>query len=224
MIKLHGFALSNYYNKVKFVLIEHGIAFEEVLTKLPLTAAQLAQSATGKVPFIATEHGFVCESEAIVEYLAARHPDKRIFAADPWQAAKERELIAVIETHVELAARELYGEAFFGGTVSAEVKASVENRLNRHIGSFKRIAKFAPYVAGEQFGIADMAAFASLPLVATATQTVYGRDFLAEAGVDWKAYLKLVLGRPAAQRVAADRKAAVEASFRPFASSASPGS
>ena len=31
MIKLCGFALSNYYNKVKFVLLEHGIEFEEVL-------------------------------------------------------------------------------------------------------------------------------------------------------------------------------------------------
>ena len=30
MIKLCGFALSNYYNKVKFVLLEHGIPFEEV--------------------------------------------------------------------------------------------------------------------------------------------------------------------------------------------------
>jgi len=30
MIKLCGFALSNYYNKVKFVLLEHDIPFEEV--------------------------------------------------------------------------------------------------------------------------------------------------------------------------------------------------
>ncbi len=29
MIKLCGFALSNYYNKVKFVLLEHEIPFEE---------------------------------------------------------------------------------------------------------------------------------------------------------------------------------------------------
>jgi glutathione S-transferase len=211
MIKLYGFALSNYYNKVKFVLLEHGIAFEEVPAKLPLAEAQLAQSPMGKVPFIETEHGFLCESEVIVEYLAARFPEKRIFSADPWAAAKERELITVIETHLELNARELYAEAFFGGTVSDEVKASVEKRLNRYIASFKRLAKFAPYVGGEQFGIADMAAFASLSLVGLATQKVYGRDFLVDAGVDWKSYLKVVGERPAAQRVAADRKAYIEA-------------
>ncbi|MCL2429063.1 MAG: glutathione S-transferase [Alphaproteobacteria bacterium] len=212
MIKLYGFAVSNYYNKVKFVLLEHGIAFEEVLTKLPLAEAQLTQSPTGKVPFIETGDGFLCESGVIIEYLAARHPDKPIFAADAWHRAKERELITVIETHLELAARELYGAAFFGATVSDEVKASVERRLKRHAGSLKRIARFAPYLGGEQFGIADIAAFASLPLVAMATQKIYGRDFLAEAGVDWKPYLQLVGNRPAAQRVAADRKAYVAAS------------
>ncbi|CAM2160795.1 glutathione S-transferase [Paraburkholderia tropica] len=211
MIKLHGFAVSNYYNKVKFVLLEHGIPFEEVLTKLPLAEAQLAESPGGKVPYIETEQGFLCESEVIVEYLAARFPEKRIFAADPWQAAKERELITFIETHLELVARELYGEAFFGGKASDEVKATVEKRLNRYVASFKRLAKFAPYVGGEQFGVADMAAFVSLPLVGMATQKVYGRDFLAEAGVDWKAYVKLVSERPAAQRVGADRKAYLEA-------------
>ncbi|CAB3782285.1 Glutathione S-transferase [Paraburkholderia caffeinitolerans] len=211
MIKLHGFALSNYYNKVKFVLLEYGIAFEEVTAKLPLAEAQLDQSPTGKVPFVETEQGFLCESEVIVEYLAACYPEKRIFSADPWQAAKERELITVIETHLELAVRELYPEAFFGGTVSADVKASVEKRLNRYIPSFKRLAKFAPYVGGEQFGIVDIAAFASLPLVAMATQKIYGRDFVADAGIDWKSYLKLVGERPAAQRVAAERKAYIEA-------------
>lgn len=211
MIKLHGFALSNYYNKVKFVLLEHDIAFEEVTTKLPLAEAQLAQSPTGKIPFLETRHGFLCESEAIVEYLAACFPEKRIFSADPWTAAKERELITVIETHLELAARELYAEAFFGGMVSEEVKAGVEERLNRYIPSFRRLAKFAPYVGGERFGIVDIVAFASLPLVAMATQKIYGRDFLAEAGVDWKSYLKLVGERPAARRVTAERKAWIEA-------------
>jgi glutathione S-transferase len=51
----------------------------------------------------------------------------------------------------------------------------------------------------------------NLPLVGMATQAIYGRDMLAEAGVDWKAYVKLLSARPAAQRVGADRKAYIEA-------------
>jgi glutathione S-transferase len=211
MIKLHGFALSNYYNKVKLLLLEHDIPFEEVTAKLPLDEAQLAESPGGKVPFIETEQGFLCESEVIVEYLAARFPEKRIFAADPWQAAKERELITFIETHLELNARELYGEAFFGGKATDEVKATMEKRLRRYVAGFARIAKFAPYVAGEQFGVADAAAFVSLPLVGRVTQAIYGSDFLADAGIDWKAHFKLVGERPTALRVNADRKAYIEA-------------
>ncbi|WP_296657583.1 glutathione S-transferase [Paraburkholderia sp.] len=211
MIKLHGFALSNYFNKVKFVLLEYGIAFEEVIDKLPLDEALRAHSPAGKVPFIETENGFLCESEVIVEYLNARFPEHRIFSADPWQAAKERELITFVETHLELEARELYVEAFFGGTVSDEVKATAQKRLRRYIAAFKRLAKFAPYVAGEQFGVADAATFVSLPLVASATQKIYGVDLVAEAGIDWKAYLKLIGERPSAQRVNADRKAYIAA-------------
>ena len=212
MIKLHGFPVSNYYNKVKLMLIEHDIEFQEVVNKLPLDEPLLAQSPAGKVPFIETEQGFLCESEVIVEYLHARYPERGIFPADPWQAAKQRELITVAEMHVELAARELYAEAFFGGKASDEVKASVEKRLRRYLASFKRLAKFAPYVAGEHFSAADAAAWATLPLAAMATQKVCGVDLVAEAGIDWAAYIKLLGERPSVRRVSADRKAYMEAS------------
>jgi glutathione S-transferase len=62
-------------------------------------------------------------------------------------------------------------------------------------------------VAGDQFTIADCAAWASLPLVGMATNSVLGEDLLAAHGVDWKGYLKLLADRPSVQRVAADRKA-----------------
>ena len=107
--------------------------------------------------------------------------------------------------------RELYGEAFFGGKATDEVKATMEKRLRRYVAGFRRLAKFTPYVAGEQFGAADAAAFVSLPLVGRATQAVYGSDFLADAGIDWKSYIKLIGERATAQRVNADRKAYIEA-------------
>ncbi len=213
MIKLHGFALSNYYNKVKFVLLEHGIEFEEVSIKPSQEPALLAQSPLGKVPFIETEQGRLCESAVIVEYLAARFADRQIFSADPWEAAKERELIQFVDTHLELVVRELYPEAFFGGTVSDAVKANAEKRLTRHVAGFKRLAQFGPYLRGERFGVADTAAFVTLPLVGMATQKIYGRDFLAEVGIDWKAYAGLVGERPAAQKVNADRKAYIAANM-----------
>ncbi|RFU43778.1 glutathione S-transferase family protein [Paraburkholderia sp. DHOC27] len=212
MIKLCGFSLSNYYNKVKFVLLEYGIPFEEVPVQTSQEEAMLAQSPLGKVPFIQTEHGNLCESQAIVEYLHARYPDKGIFSADPWEAAKEREMIAFVELHLELVARNLYKEAFFGGKVTDATKGRAEKLLTRHIAGFKRLAKLDPYLCGGSFSVADASGFVNLPLVGLTTQIVYGHDFLLEAGVDWKRYLKTVGERPAAQRVTADRKAYMAAS------------
>ncbi len=211
MITLCGFSLSNYYNKVKMVLLEKGIPFteERVMTK-STDEAVLSASPLGKVPFIRTDKGALCESQVIVDYLESLSPQNPLTPSDPFAAAKVRELVTFIELHLELVARELYGQAFFGGTVDEATKERVRKLLTKHIAGFKRLAKFAPYVAGDTFTQADCAAYASLPGVAMASKAVLGDDLLAAAGIDWKAYVKLIGERPSAQRVAADRKADTE--------------
>jgi glutathione S-transferase len=92
--------------------------------------------------------------------------------------------------------------------VSESTQARVRKQLEKNIAAFKRLAAFAPYVAGDTFTQADCAAFASLPLVGMATRAVYGEDLLAAAGVDYKPYIKLIGERPSAQQVVADRKTA----------------
>lgn len=208
MITLCGFSLSNYYCKVKLVLLEKGIPFQEelVMTHSPEEAV-LSCSPLGKVPFIRTPQGPLCESQVILDYLEATHPQPALLPADPYRAAKQRELITFIELHLELVARELYPQAFFGGTVSEGTQQRARKLLTKNIAAFKRLAKFSPYVGGETFGMADCAAWVSLPLVAQASKLVLGEDLLAAAGVDWKSYTKLIGERPTAQKVAADRKA-----------------
>lgn len=212
MITLCGFAISNYYNKVKLVLLEKNIPFEEELVMtFSKDEAVLRDSPLAKVPFIRTPQGALCESQVIVDYLEALQPQPSLLPADPFAAAKVRELCTFIDLHLELVARELYGAAFFGRTVDEATKDRVRAQLTRQIPAFQRLAQFAPHVAGEQFTLADCCAFVSLPLVAMATKTVLGSDLLMEAGVDWKSYLKVVAQRPSAQRVEADRKAAIAA-------------
>jgi glutathione S-transferase len=215
MLTLCGFAISNYYNKVKLVLLEKGLPFDEqlVMTRSK-DEAVLSASPLGKVPFLRTEHGNLCESQVIVDYLEAAYPNPPLVPADPFAAAKVRELVTFIDLHLELVARELYPLAFFGGTVDDATKERVRKQLTRQIGGFKRLAKFSPYVAGEQFTLADCAAFVSLPLVGMATKIALGEDLLASAGVDWKTYTRMIGERPSAQRVVADRKAA-EAAGKP---------
>jgi glutathione S-transferase len=159
------------------------------------------------VPFARTEHGVICESEALMDYIEARWPAPPLLPADPWQRAKVRELTIFLDLHLELVARELYGQAFFGGSVSEKNRERVRALLDKHLAGFRQLAKFSPYVAGDSFTQADCAAYVHLPLVALATKLVLGEDLVAAHGIDWKAYVKLVGERPSAQKVTADRKA-----------------
>jgi glutathione S-transferase len=211
MITLCGLCLSNYYNKVKMVLLEKGIPFEEQFVATgSKDEAVLSCTPLGKVPFIRTEQGALCESQAIVEYLEALQPEPRLLPADPWAAAKVRELTTFIDLHLELVARELYGKAFFGGEISEGNAERVRRQLVKNIAAFQRLAKFSPYIAGDQFTQADCSAWVSLPLVGMASRIVLGDDLLAAAGVDWKTYAKFIGERPSAQRITADRKAEQE--------------
>jgi glutathione S-transferase len=208
MLVLCGITISNYYNKVKLALLEKGVAFTEERVKTgSKEEAVLEATPLGKVPFIRTEHGTLCESQAILDYIEAVYPSPPLLPADPWRAAKVRELITFIDLHLELAARELYPQAFFGAELSEANLARIHKLLTKNIAGFRRLAKFGPFVAGAEFTQADCAAWASLPLVAMATKAVYGEDLLSAAGIAWKPYAKLVGERPSAQRVTADRKA-----------------
>lgn len=208
MLQLCGLPLSNYYNKVKLVLLDHAIEFEERMVALPLRDADaLAASPLGKVPFLITPEGSISESQAIVDYLAAAYPEKALYPADPVAAAKVRELVGFIELYLEWTARELYGQAFFGGTASDETKARVEPRLVKSLAAFGKLAHFGPYVLGDTFSLADVAAFIHLPVVALATKAIFGRDLVLEAGIDWKSHAKFIGERPSAQRVTAERNA-----------------
>lgn len=206
MLVLCGFSLSNYYNKVKMALLEKGVPFTEEVSGTG-RPEMLPYSPLGKVPFIRSDEGSLCESQVIMEWIEARWPQPALMPQDPWAAAKVRELIVFLELHLELVARELYPQAFFGGSVSERNQERIRKLLDKNITGFKRLARFSPYVAGEQFTQADCAAFVHLPLVAMASKAVLGADLLAEHGIDWKGYTRLVGERPSAQKVTADRKA-----------------
>ena len=210
MLTLHGFALSNYYNKVKLALLEKGVPFEEKYCGVQQKdEALLAASPLGKIPYLTTEQGCLSESQVILEYLEAVHPEPPLLPRDPFAAAKVRELVTFLDWHLEIAARQLYPSAFFGAAPLSESNAArIRREIEQRVVGLQRIAKFAPYVAGDTFTMADCSAFANLPLVGMATSKIYGEDLLLAGGVDYKPYLKMIGERPSAQKVVADRKAA----------------
>jgi glutathione S-transferase len=185
MLKLCGFSASNYHNKVKLALLEKGVPFDDVLVWTDET--DRAASPLGKVP-----------------YLEARYPAHPLLPATPFAAAKVRELVRFLELHLELVARNLYPEAFFGGKVSETAKERVGKQLEKNVAAFAKLVKFSPFIAGDSFSLADCAATVHLPVVSGATKIIYGRDFLADLPV--RDYLKRMGERPTVQQVNADRK------------------
>ena len=205
-LKLCGFSASNYYNQVKLQLLEKQVQFDEEMVATGSTEfAVLERSPMAKVPFLDTGIGCISESMACAEYIEAQYPQHALLPSDPFAAAKVRELVIYIELHLELVARELYAEAFFGGKVSDAVKERTRKLLTRAVAAFGRIAIFKPFVAGDQFTLADCAAVVHLPIVSGASKIIYGEDLLAALPV--RDYLKAMGERPMVAKVNADRKA-----------------
>ena len=202
MLTLCGFSASNYYNKVKLALLEKGVPFTEELAWVGET--DRSASPLGKVPYLRTPQGPLCESAVMADYLEAAYPAQPLVPADPFAAAKVRELVTFLELHLELVARNLYPQAFFGGSVSESAREKIGRQLEKNIAAFAQLARFSPFVAGDSFTLADCAAIVHLPLVSSATKIVYGRDFLADLPV--RDYLARMGERPHVQRVNADRK------------------
>ena len=210
MLKLCGFRISNYHNKIRLALLEKGVPFEEDASCTPSQKDEfLARSPIGKVPFLEIDGGRrLAESEVIGEYLEEAYPQKPLLPKDPFERAKVRELVKFIELHLELVARRLYGELFFKRPpVSEEAKAAVGKDLAKGVRALKQLVKFEPYIAGKALTVADCAAFVHLPIVSLVGKHGFGRDFLDQLP-QLKPYLKMLDERPAFRRVNDDRKAA----------------
>jgi glutathione S-transferase len=208
MIRLCGFRVSNYHNKVLIALREKGVPFEEDSEVHPSQKDEyLAKSPMGKVPYLEIDGTRIRESAVILEYLEDAFPQVPLLPRDPLARAKVREINAFLELHLELVVRRLYGGLFFGGSFSDEAKREVEKGVAKGVRALKSVAVFDPFIAGPSLTIADCAAFVHLPIVSLVTKRAYGRDFLEDIP-QVKPYLKMLGERPAFARVNEDRKAA----------------
>jgi glutathione S-transferase len=213
MITLYGFAISNYYNKVKLALLEKGVAFGEEAVMPSQDETLLRKSPLGKIPFIETERGTLSESQVILEYLEEAYPEKPLYPAALFARAKCRELIQHLELNVELIARRVYAEAFFGTKVSEETKQEVRTKLIIGLKGLARLAAFGPYVFSDALSAADCAAWPHFTLVGQATSRVFGEDLVATHLPGVADYLALMESRPTVRKVAADRDKALEVFF-----------
>ncbi|CAK17973.1 glutathione S-transferase family protein [Pseudomonas entomophila] len=210
MLKLHGFAVSNYYNMVKLALLEKGVPFEEVPFFGGPSPQALAISPRGKVPVLETEHGFISETGVILDYIEQTQPGTPLLPADAYGQAKVRELLREIELYIELPARTCYGEAFFGAAVEPLIKERARADLLAGFATLKRNGRFQPYVAGEQMTIADLMFCFSVDLAYAVGKKVLNVDFLADFP-QAAALLEKLRENPHMARIVADKDAAMPA-------------
>ena len=205
MLKLYGFAASNYFNMDKLALLEKGIAYEVVPFHGCQNPAILAVSPRGKVPALETEQGFLSETDAILDYLEETQCGPALLPPDPFARAQVRAMAKEIELYIELPARLCYAEVIFGGRPTPEaLKRKAERDMIKGFSTLSRRAKFAPYVMGEQFTVADLYFLYSVDLAALVAKKLFDIDVLADMP-QARALLALLANNPNVQRVAAER-------------------
>lgn len=211
MITLCGFGISNYYNKLKLILLEKDIPFTERVTYPWQRDSFCTSSPLGKIPYIETEHGGLSESQVILEYLEDRYPENPLYPSDTFARAKCRELIQHLELNCEWNARRLYKEAFFGGIVSEETKTEVYQKLSQALEAVTRLTSFSPYILGATFTAADCVAYMHFTMIKLATMKIYGENLLNQLDPSVSEYMLLMESRRHVQTVMADRIAAMTA-------------
>jgi len=180
MIKLYGLRMSNYYSLTKALMIEKGVAFEEV--KMPPSQKEefLRLSPMGKMPAIEVDGTFMSESLAIAAYLERIAPNPALLPKDDVAAAKVMELVCHTKLDIELVARRLLPEVLFKQPVSEETKTSVRADLEKGMAALDRIFVGAPYAAGDTLTLADFYTYYCFGLATGMAQAIYSMDLLKD--------------------------------------------
>lgn len=210
MLILHGFSSSNYYNVVKLALLEKGVPFQESLVYSgagpDYRPDYLHKSPLGKVPCLETADGCISESRCILEYLERAYPEQPLYPSSAFGVAKTLELTQIIDLYLELTARRLLPNYFARKPAPENIANDVRATLKKGAKAMAQLARFEPFMLGDRFGAADIAAVNHIPLVrAIATKVLEFDPFAEIAGLN--AYLEQLEQRPHVQRVRKDQAA-----------------
>jgi glutathione S-transferase len=156
MITLHGFAASNYYNLVKHVLLYKKLPFEEHLV-YGGSEELLEISPAGKVPVISTPEGFtLSESSVICDFIEESYRETPLYPENAEERAAVRQIMKISELYFELPSRRFIPYVLSGAEVPESIKVEVRQVLSRGVTALSRLCKFSPWIAGEQFTMADI--------------------------------------------------------------------
>ena len=189
MLKLHGTPISNFYCIAQQALEEKGIAFEAVHVMANQEPDYLAMSPMGKIPALETEHGFLTETNVILEYLEEVQPAPALYPQDAFARAKVKQFIKVVEFYVETPAHQMVPWLFGAAPLPEYVRETARPALERGLAALSRLATFAPWACGDRFTAGDIFLYRSVDMVAIMARKFYDWDAVATVpGLDeWRA-------------------------------------
>ncbi len=157
-------------------MIEKQIEFEEVNVFPGRDPEVLAASPMGKIPWVEIDGAPLSETNVIFDYLEDTHPEPTLYPADPFARAKTKELIRLVELYLDAPSRRHIAAVYFGKPVDEVVFEQVRPQLEFGLEALIRLAKFSPYIAGDMFTFADIAACFQLGFTNLHTQQIYAWD------------------------------------------------
>ncbi len=199
--------MSPFCRKVRVVLGEKGLAFslrtEDVAQR---REAFLALNPAGTVPVLVGDDGLaVADSRAISEYLQEVHPEPDLIGTTPAERAETRRLVAWFDEKMYAeVTRGLVGEKIgkwrrrHGQPDSRVLSASIAN-LRIHLAYIDYLIDRRFWLAGEQFGLADIAAATQISCVDYCGDVPW---HACETARDWYARVK---SRPSFRPLLEDR-------------------
>ncbi len=206
MRTLHHFWLSPFCRKVRVVLAEKGLDFEMKVENLWQRRPEfLALNPAGDVPVLIEEDGrALADSAAIAEYLEEIVPLPPLIPGDAGARAEVRRLVQWFDVKFHREVTEnLVGEKIMkrflraGAPDSRAIRAGRHN-IHTHLDYIAWLAERRPWLAGDDFSLADVAAAAHVSAV----------DYLGDVpwaehpeSKDWYARVK---SRPSFRAVLAD--------------------
>ena len=206
MITLHGFAASNYYNLIKHLLLYKELPFQENLLYAG-SDELLAISPAGKVPVITTAEGlYLSESSVICDFIEETYPAIPLYPENAGERAVVRQIMKVAELYFELPSRRFIPYVFSGTEAPELVKAEVREVLTRGVTALRRLCQFSPWIAGEQFTMADIYVYYVNSIVSKFGASQLNWDLLAEIP-GMKEWNESMSQSAIAQTVEADRLA-----------------
>jgi glutathione S-transferase len=188
MLKLLGAPLSNYYSMVKLALLEKGFDFEEIRTAPSQEPGYLSISPMGLIPCLQAREGFLSETDVILNFLEDVNTDIPLFPSDPYQRARARQIMRISELYIDGPLRPLLGGVFFGRTLPETAVETAEPDLRKGLAALGRVVVFDPWIAGSEFGCADIVAYYATEVASAIADAVYQWDISREIEgfSDWR--------------------------------------